>query len=137
MPKANVIARRHTLRSAVIDERIKAGLYQPPDASERVERLVKKKSDLGKRQAEIKAELDVINNKLLRAVKAEGEQDPEGKVRLQAEHHNLLVVSTSNKTIDAKMLRALGVKQSIIDQATKETPYEYVYVGARAEEKGK
>lgn len=132
MPKANVIARtvENRLRKSV-------GLpFAPPLASARIERLLTQKAEKNAAVAKIKGELDVLNDKLLRGVKAEGAADPEGKVRLESGECNLQIIQAVNKTIDAKTLRALGVAQQVIDQATKETPYEYVGVWPKSE-KGK
>lgn len=143
MPKATVItATRH--RVSQVASRL-AGQFVAPEASARIEKLLKQKFAINEQLKELSEQKDVLNDKLLRGVDAEGEADADGKVRLQSETHNLQIVEAVNKVIDEKLLRAAfihfklkldpDVFDGLIEMATKLTPYRYVLPTPKGKDK--
>ncbi len=122
MPKAALkLAARH-------------GLFLVPNASAKVTTLVSELNTIRTELAALNARKEEVAARLLKRVVAEGGEDPDGKIRLQTDDSNIVVVETANRHVDTKKLLALGVKATIIEKATKVTEYSYVSVTARKAE---
>lgn len=106
-----------------------------PHASARIERLLTKKGELNAQKKAIQEELDTLNNKLVRAVKAEGKLDDKGRPAVLTDDNVCPVIKGENRYTNPKKLIALGVKPSIVEKATDITPYEYVGVFQRGDKK--
>lgn len=122
-----------TLRHEVRKARRSAGLVDVTP-SNRADRIEAKAEELTKIRDHIK-ELETrkleLSAQLLKLVKAEGSEADDGKWRYESDDHRFLVVEGKSTRLDPKRLMKYGVKASIIQKSTVETPFEYVRVDVR------
>lgn len=112
---------------------LRHGLFVAPTASTKVTTLVDELATIREELTTLNERKTEIGARLLKRVATEGEADADGKVRLQTADTNLVIVATANRSVDVKKLLALGVKATIIEQATNITEYAYVSVTKKKE----
>lgn len=96
-----------------------------PDAAQYVALIEQKK--------QIELQLAPLKESLLMAVRESGEEDAEGKRRLDTPAAALLLVETTTERLDEKKLLGLGVSPRILRAAKVSSTSSYVKVTAKKE----
>lgn len=105
-----------------------------PTASARTSRKLTRLTEVRAEIGRLEAEKRTLSAEVLPLVEREGEEDLDGKMRLEDDGYRYQIVRGEATELDSRLLLQLGVSARIIKKATRVTPFAYVRADRKKEQ---